>query len=446
MDQAMYTLAPDTEVLHRGGQHVLINPATLEWIKLGDEAYKLVENRRRLPLGELAAAECLERGGNAEEIGALFDYLLDAGLIVEAARVAKLARAHFNVTDRCNLGCKACYFAARGPSGADPLGTDEVCAVLDALVRGRPRSLVISGGEPFLREDIGEILAFAGARFDEVVLLTNGCLIGDEEADQVREAGARVQVSIESADEPVHDSVRGKGSFGAAMDGVRTLLHAGVGDIEIVPTLTRKNVAGMLEVARLANELGVGHHFSLFMPVGRGACHASDLTIPAYELLRCLALLVDETRAKSLEECTPADLGSPVDLCAKRGCGAGHEVISVGPDGRVYPCPLMHHPDMCLGILPEDPLWEICRRGKRLVPDVTQIPGCADCDVAYFCGGGCRAHSFTQYRGGLVYQDPYCEFYRAAYRAVLWEWRDDRPFDENVRALVTALVGNGDAT
>ncbi|MGE5586005.1 MAG: radical SAM protein [Bacillota bacterium] len=439
MDERIYTVAPDVRVLENDGQHVLVNPGNLEWIKLNDNAYRLAENPQGRTLGELVARECAEREADPEKMRALFDYLLEAGLIVEAEQAARLVRVHFNVTDRCNLACPTCYFAAGDRGGTNPLTTGEALAVLDALAAGRPRSLVISGGEPFLREDIAEVLAFAGRRFDDVVILTNGCLIGEREALHVRDCGARVQVSVESPDPLVHDSIRGRGSFIATLNGIRMLVAAGIEHVEIVPTLTRRNLAHVPEVVRLANDLGVGYHFSLFMPVGRGACHAADLSVPPEDLLMCLASLLRGTFEGSDGAWggeTRSD--SPVDLCVKRGCGAGHDIISVGPDGSVYPCPLMHRPDMLLGWLPGDSLSKIRRRGKNAVPDVTLLQACFRCEVAHFCGGGCRAHALAQ-GGSVLSPDPYCEFYRAAYRAALWGWREDRPVEENVRALVAAL-------
>lgn len=438
MEQAVYTLASGIRVLEREDQRVLVNSANLEWVKLTLDAYRCVENREGLTLQELIAGESRRRGVSASRIEALFAYLLEAGFILDARRAARLARAYLNVTDRCNLACPTCYFRARGSPGPDPLSTDEVCAVLDALTRARPRILVLSGGEPLLREDTDDILDFACARFENVVLLTNGTLVAEMEAKRIARSGVKVQVSVESNDAAIHDGVRGRGSFEAAMRGIRALLGAGVRSVEIVPTLTRGNLSSVPGVINLARDLGVGCHFSLFMPVGRGACRTQDLAIPRDELLACFAAMIrapyEAGEAPPLEN----EQEPPLQLYARRGCGAGDEIISVGPDGLVYPCPLMHQPVMALGKLPSDSLPDICRRGRRLVPRATYIPGCSDCDVVDFCGGGCRAHSLAQ-NGDVLSPDPYCGFYKTVYRALLWEWREDRSLDENIRALVAGL-------
>ncbi|MGE5594263.1 MAG: radical SAM protein [Betaproteobacteria bacterium] len=440
MDEKVYTICPEVPVSEFEGQYVLVNPKNLEWIKLTREAYELAENSGNLPATKLVALECALRGADSEEVEGLLRYLLDAGFIVEAGEAASLGRVYFNVTDRCNLSCPACYFAAGDGPGAGDLSTDEALSVLDVLATGKPRCLVVSGGEPFLRDDIGDILAFATRRFDDVVLLTNGCLIGEKEARLVKECGARVQVSIESDDPATHELARGRGSFGSAMRGIRALRSAGVGGIEIVPTLTRRNLARVQGIIKLARELGVGYHFSLFVPVGRGACHAADLSIAPRELLACFASLVKRTCQDSKGWSKGRDPGPAVDLRVKVGCGAGYSVLSVGPDGAVYPCPLMHRPEMLLGRLPGSSLSKIRRAGKSVVPEVNEIPGCSQCKVAYFCGGGCRAHALAQ-GGSLLAIDPYCEFYKTAYLALLSGWRDDRTIVENARAVAAALAG-----
>ncbi|MCR4402861.1 MAG: radical SAM protein [Firmicutes bacterium] len=439
MDGKVYVLNPAVRVCEFQDQRVLVNPANSEWIKLSVEAFELVENIEGLTVGELVTTACVRRGARCEDVRALLGYLCSAGFMVEEGHEERPGRIHFNITERCNLACPTCYFGAGGLPGNDALSTREVLAVLDALAEARPRSLVISGGEPFVRKDIREILDFVRGRFDDVLLLTNGCLIGAREAEWVRESGARVQVSVESDDPSVHDAVRGKGAFNAAIRGISALLSAGVDKIEIVPTLTRRNLPDIPGILRLAKSLGVGYHFSLFMPVGRGACHAADLSIPPRELLSCLASLITQASRGSGDHAPGLESCAPIDLRAKAGCGAGHGVLSVGPEGVVYPCPLMHRPDMYLGRLPDDSLSKMRRSGRNVVPDVTRVPGCSRCDVAYFCGGGCRANALAQ--GGTVFSvDPYCEFYRAAFRAALWGWREDRSADENVKTVVAALV------
>jgi len=66
---------------------------------------------------------------------------------------------------------------------------------------------------------------------------------------------------------------------------------------------------------------------------------------------------------------------------------------------------LLHIDSMALGKLPEQPIREIVKKGTRKIPDVTRLPECSDCDIALFCGGGCRARAFA-HTGDVFSKDP----------------------------------------
>ena len=88
----------------------------------------------------------------------------------------------WNITPKCNLACAHCYAAER--SGADAvLDTDEAKRVIDDLADWKVPVLLFSGGEPFCREDIRELAAYAKAKGLRVTFSTNGTLIDDETAE-----------------------------------------------------------------------------------------------------------------------------------------------------------------------------------------------------------------------------------------------------------------------
>lgn len=494
----MVTISKGIEVLEHEGQRVLINPVNREWIKLADYAYDLALNPEGKPVSRLVADEALQTGADPEIIWTLFQYLKQYGFVAEVRDVVTLARAYLNVTDRCNLTCPMCYFAGNNLPGytelSPELSYEALCLTIDALAKSDLSSLVISGGEPLLCQEFCKILDYAKEKVPRITILTNGTLISKEDAERISKANARVQVSIESANPRVHDSIRGPGSFDMAIRGIKKLLHAGVRDIEIVQTLTKESIRESESIVKLAGKLGVGYHFSLFLPVGRGTCHMGDLEIPADELLRhfvricsksleggrglgthshdisdtahpadltssgdlmSLASLTSPGTLTSSADCisnvnltscsdlvSPGDFAPPVELSVKQRCGAGSSIISIAPDGKVYPCPLLHAEGMALGELPEEPVWEIVRRGTGKIQDVTGLRECSDCDVALFCGGGCRARAFA-HTGDVSSKDPYCEFYRRIFQAVLWEWRDDKAFSDNMDRLLSC-IGKGE--
>jgi organic radical activating enzyme len=285
LERQVVTISKGIEVLEHEGQRVLINPVNREWIKLADYAYDLALNPEGKPVSRLIADEALRSGAEPEIIRALFQYLKEYRFVAEVSDVVTLARAYLNVTARCNLTCPMCYFADNDLPGhaesSSELSYEALCLTIDALAKTDLSNLVISGGEPLLYQDFCRILNYAKEKISRITILTNGTLTTKEYAEHISKANARVQVSIESANSRVHDSIRGRGSFDKAIEGIKMLLHAGVDDIEIVQTLTRESISESESVVKLAGKLGVGYHFSLFLPVGRGTCHIGDLEIPA---------------------------------------------------------------------------------------------------------------------------------------------------------------------
>jgi MoaA/NifB/PqqE/SkfB family radical SAM enzyme len=99
----------------------------------------------------------------------------------------------FEITQRCNHDCLHCYNAWKNPVDypAGELPTDQTLAILGKMLDETGASLVsLSGGEPMLRADVGEIVDFLRGRDVTVNLISNGSLL--DEAAIARLAGERI--------------------------------------------------------------------------------------------------------------------------------------------------------------------------------------------------------------------------------------------------------------
>src|SRR6059036_2931992 len=99
----------------------------------------------------------------------------------------------WNLTKRCNLECAHCYIAA-GPreSAATELDTAACLEIVDQLLAVNPAPLIIlSGGEPLLRQDLAEIAHYATVNGATVVVGTNGTLLTEERIVRLKQAGVR---------------------------------------------------------------------------------------------------------------------------------------------------------------------------------------------------------------------------------------------------------------
>ena len=104
--------------------------------------------------------------------------------------------------------------------------------------------LTLSGGEPFLRKDFFDILAYARSLMFSVKIKTNGLLIGAEQAQRLRELHVgEVQISIYSHRPEVHDGItKVRGSLERSLNAIRFLRSQGLTTVIACP-LMRANIA-----------------------------------------------------------------------------------------------------------------------------------------------------------------------------------------------------------
>lgn len=129
-----------------------------------------------------------------------------------------------NVTLRCNLSCVMCTTCYDTPE----LSTQELLDLVDQAASWGVRVFNPLGGEPFVRQDLEDVLAHAARRDLFTTLTTNGTLISAARAARLAKIPAEklhVNVSIDGL-RATHDGVRGKGAFERMLAGYRRLREA----------------------------------------------------------------------------------------------------------------------------------------------------------------------------------------------------------------------------
>lgn len=461
-----YALAPGVRVVIAEDGHILLNPEDGIWVKLMPQAGAVLQRVLDVSVDRVIDTIRREYGDDAlSELMELLEELRSEGLLIRTRLVTRRARdkasrgryrprpsdsckVFLTVTDRCNLECSTCYRSE--PS--DDAETWQIERTISRVGAMRVQELVITGGEPTLRDDLPELLSMVCYKPWKVTLATNGTLITPEIAETIAEMNVRAQVSLESPEESAHDLIRGQGSFKAACRGLELLAEAGVSDIEVVSTLLDPAMLLPEEMMAFAARYGAAFHASLFQEVGHGAC---GVRRPAHEphlLARSmLEYLIRRAEDGAIPENTP--FAEVVGMTPRLGCGAGSRVLAVSGAGDAYPCHLLMLPEfgVDLSSLTDSPAeirrqhasgsspWPVSMGNRRLkldskwrVPDVESIESCQGCDVRYFCGGGCRAAAYAA-TGDIAGRDPNCESYHALISCLLWAWDDRIPVILNLR-------------
>jgi radical SAM protein with 4Fe4S-binding SPASM domain len=305
------------------------------------------------------------------------------------------------LTWRCNIKCQFCYASCTCTSGSDEesgldeLSTKDVKKVLNIIRHdAEVPSVSFTGGEPVLREDLTELIAYAtGTLKMRVNLITNGTLITQKTAKRFKKAGlASAQVSIESPNPDVHDRIVGvSNAFQASVDGLQALKNAGI-PVHPHATLCRLNQQSIPQMAQFARSLGVDR-FSLNMiiPAGRGT--AEDLAIQYSEIEEMVLDIKAAAEATAIRfmwySPTPMCLFNPVsNQLGNKGCSACEGLLSVDPYGRILPCSSWKEP---VGNLLQEgfrALW-FGEKSRSLREKWSAHPECRECEHFAVCHGAC---------------------------------------------------------
>lgn len=331
----------------------------------------------------------------------------------------------WHLTERCNLRCRHCY---QGEGVADELTLPEIKSVVtevSGMIRDWSEthgiafspSFNVTGGEPFLRKDLFEIIGEIKKQGMDVFLLTNGTLVSRERAKKLAELRVSgVQVSIEGPRE-VHDAIRGAGSFAASVAGIGQLVDLGI-PVTLNATLSGLNAGRVEEIIALGSRLGARRvGFSRLVPHGRGSFLLSRMLTPEqvevlYKKLLSLEpngieIVTGDPIAAQMKTESKEDAGD----IAVSGCAAGVAGLTIHPNGNVSPCRRM---PVFLGSVKRDSLREIWAASPVLeaLRDRSRYKGkCGACARWANCRG-CRAiaHALAISNGRDDYleEDPQC--------------------------------------
>ncbi len=326
----------------------------------------------------------------------------------------------WEVTYKCNLRCPHCFTASGSARGGE-LNTEQAMAVIDQLEYSGVFSLLISGGEPLLRQDMPTLLQRLARTKLRVGIGTNGLEMPDNiMKDLIGLRGLHVHVSIDGIGS-THDRFRGKrGAFDLALATIQKMQEHHI-DVHISTTVTPQNVGELDQIIDLSSELGcTGFQAIPFFPVGRGQKNQDKFELTRDDYRRIFTILDEKTAllrgkvAISQEMCFPflfdgTKAGPRTD--GPMYCAAGHDTLCIGADGTVYPCAFLR--DFPLGNITRDrltTLWSeapVLRTLRALRKSDMREP-CKSCDLSPSpCRGGCRAAAYLSH-GDLASADPAC--------------------------------------
>jgi len=298
------------------------------------------------------------------------------------------------VTYRCQNRCTFCYASSPDRGGEVPeMTTEQIKGILDIIIDdARVPTVSFTGGEPTLRPDLPELIAYAKSRRLRTNLITNGIRCGaNGYVDKLVGALDSAQVSLEAAEPGIHDEIVGHpGAWQRTVQGIRNLKEAGI-HVHTNTTINSLNREHLLDLIDFLADMEQPY-LSMNMVIRTGDAVGS-MEIGYDEI----GELVVPLKERANEHGMRFVWYSPVPLClfnpvahglGSQSCSAADGLLSVAPDGSVLPCSSFEQGVGNLLHEPFDAIWNKRAakywRKKEFLP-----PGCRDCEWADLCCGAC---------------------------------------------------------
>ena len=180
----------------------------------------------------------------------------------------------------CNLRCTYCLAESTPGAPRRAIGLDSVRCLVDEAVELGFAEIHFTGGEPFLLDDIYEMLAYASARLRTGVL-TNAMLLRGRRLERlcaIANDWLRIQVSLDGATADDHDAYRGRGSWAKTVEGIRLLREAGF-RVCLSTTETPANTLRLAEICALHGSLGIPEEDHFVRPLARRGFSTEGLEV-----------------------------------------------------------------------------------------------------------------------------------------------------------------------
>lgn len=180
----------------------------------------------------------------------------------------------------CNLACDYCCVVASPKADPRRLSDVRIRGLVDEAFAAGMDTVFVTGGEPTLRPDLADLIAYVTDRLP-LTLLTNAMLLRGPRWQRIRpliDAGRPIafQVSLDSATPERHDAHRGRGAHAGALRGIRTLVDAGA-RVRLAASLPEEALDEIPQLHRLADGFEIRPDDRIFRPIAlRGAASEGE--------------------------------------------------------------------------------------------------------------------------------------------------------------------------
>ncbi|HEQ5509203.1 TPA: radical SAM protein [Streptococcus pyogenes] len=327
-----------------GNKVVITNKRNGEWIKLSLNAFIIFQDIMQ---------EKISFNNLKEKDRQFFQSLLKKLEKIGAIRLEKTCESEsnnqsyntrplvtFSVCDRCNLNCKHCSYAKNFNKNQES-DINNIISIIDEILKINPKMISITGGEPLMRKDFYLIFDYLRKNFlGELVLMTNGTLINENNIDIITKTFNSIDMSIDGINEDTCSQIRGKGVFLKVINSIKLLQKYDYNNISLSMVLTGNNYIYRDSFYDLCKKLEVKAITREFIPMGNGDENYEELNLSK-------EILIDDFNNEKIKAISEKKIDPTYIKCTS--CKAGFVELFINESGDVYPCPLLVDDKLYMG-------------------------------------------------------------------------------------------------
>lgn len=344
----------------------------------------------------------------------------------------------WEVTRRCSLNCMHCRASAENIPYQNELTFEECQRFLDNMLKfSPPPIMIVTGGDPMMREDIFEIIQYGHKLGLRMVIALCGQFLSVDIMQRLKQSSVlKASFSLDGSNAASHDAFRRvEGSFDAVLQGMGYAREAGI-PFQVNSTISTYNAAELPGILDLTIRSGAdSFHPFLLVPTGN-AKELLDMELSPEDYEKTLEWIYEQSKIQDImvkPTCAPhyyrivRQKGRENPSSSKSGHGKGHGhghgfssmtkgcmggqgFAFVSHTGKVQICGFL---DVECGDVRETdfdfkPIWDSSQVFQEMRNTDEYHGKCGICEYRNVCGG-CRARAYNV-TGDYLDSEPFCSY------------------------------------
>lgn len=309
---------------------------------------------------------------------------------------------HIAITNKCNLKCPYCYANDKDFMKHNDMTLEQIINVINKCADANIFKISWSGGEPFCRPELFEILKYTHKKGFKQSIITNGMLIDIESAKRLKELNIAVQISLhEIADRMFWDKCS-------------LLINNNVDTV--LDVVMDENICGNIgKIIDYCNDIGIKNvKFGPIIPVGaaKNLIDLNNYTRILHDIIEEIDKYRENNNIRIITQFDNHKYKQEFQILGLREllCEGATTLMYIDNNGDVYPCPLLkENKHFFAGNILEEKItniWygKVMDKYRKIDIDETGCSGCGQ-----ICGVWCRGLTLA-YTGDVKAHSPFCAY------------------------------------